>query len=224
MPNKTLLLLISTTLLATGCATDEYGRSRNLNYTEKGAIIGTLGGAAAGAAINHKNRGKGALIGAIGGGLAGAGIGAYMDRQARDFQGQLAPQIQAGNISVLKRADNSILVTMTNATAFDTGSAVIKPGFYPTLGKIAAIVNQYGKTTLAISGHTDATGSDRINIPLSENRAQSVNSYLLGRNVAPQRLSSYGMGASQPRASNATEAGRQLNRRVEILIEPVVAG
>ncbi|MCG9094194.1 OmpA family protein [Laribacter hongkongensis] len=226
MQFKTSLVAACAVALAvSGCATNDLGQKRDLNNTEIGAILGTLGGAVIGAAVSSKkDRSKGALIGAIGGGLAGAGIGQYMDRQARDFQRQLATQIRDGQIFVVKRADNSILVTMTSQTAFDTNSASLKPAFMPTINTISRIVNQYGKTTLDITGHTDSTGNDRINVPLSQNRAAAVQNALLSRNVHPQRLSAYGMGASQPRASNASEAGRQLNRRVEILIEPVAAG
>lgn len=218
-----LLAALIAAVTLTGCATDEYGNRLPTNDTTMGAIIGTLGGAAVGAAINHKNRGKGALIGAVGGGLAGAGVGYYMDQQARDFQKQLASQIQAGAIDVQKRADNTIMVTMTSATAFDTNSAALKPGFMPTLDTISRIVNKYGKTTLIITGHTDSSGNDRINVPLSQNRAKSVYDYFLGKQVNSQRLGYQGVGASRPRASNATEYGKQMNRRVEVLIEPVVA-
>lgn len=223
MLKKSVLGLVISSLLLSACATDQYGRPRDMNNTEKGAIMGTLGGAVAGALINHKNRGKGALIGAIGGGLAGTAIGAYMDNQAKDFTRSLTSEIQSGAITVVKNADHSIVVTMTDSTAFDVNSYAIKGGFYPTMNKIADIVNKYGKTTLTITGHTDSSGSDRINQPLSQNRAKAVNDYLEGRNVAQQRLSYYGLGAQQPRASNATEAGKRLNRRVEILIQAVQA-
>ncbi|WP_137937604.1 OmpA family protein [Chitinivorax sp. B] len=206
----------------TACATDEYGRSRPLTNTEAGAIIGAVGGAVAGAAINHKNRGKGALIGAVGGGLAGGLVGNYMDSQAKDLNKVLAPEVQQGSIQITKVGEHNLRVTMTNATAFATNSYAIKPGFYPVMDKIAKVLNTYGKTTLEIEGHTDNVGSDASNQTLSENRANAVQDYLLTRQVAPERLQAYGRGETQPRASNDTEAGRSQNRRVEILIEPVV--
>lgn len=213
---KLTTAVIVTALLTSGCTTWD-----NMTDTSKGAIIGTLGGAAAGAAIGHNNRGKGALIGAVGGGLAGAGIGYYMDSQAKDLQKVLASEVQQGQIQVNKNTDNTILVTMTANTSFDTNSATIKPGFYPTLDKITPVVNKYGKTTLTITGHTDNTGSDKINQPLSEKRAQAVANYFLGKKVIPERVAAYGRGSSHPIASNATESTRALNRRVEILIEPI---
>lgn len=212
------------TFLLSACATNDLGDSRGLSKTQTGALIGTASGAALGAIINHKNRGKGALIGAVGGGLAGAGVGYYMDKQAKDLQLQLQAEIQRGEISIEKRAsDNALLVSMTASTGFDTDSAVLKPGYTPTLNKIARVLNQYGKTTVTVIGHTDSVGSHEYNQALSEKRAQSVLDYFASQNVNPLRLEAYGKGETEPRADNSTEAGRQLNRRVELWILPVVA-
>lgn len=220
MKTKTLTLALALSAMTiTGCANQPGGPYTN---TQKGAVFGALGGAAIGAAVNHRNRGKGALIGAVGGGLAGAGVGAYMDSQRKDLEKVLAPEVQAGNVSVTKQADNALLVTMTSGTAFDTNSTVLKPGFTPSLDKIAKVLNTYGKTTLTIVGHTDSVGSDAANQILSERRAQAVVDYLLSRKVLDERLDSYGKGEKEPAASNDSEAGRQLNRRVEIWITPIV--
>ena len=219
-----LIALPLTALLLSACATNDLGDRRDLNKTEKGAIIGTASGAVLGAIINHKNRGKGALIGAVGGGLAGAGVGYYMDKQAKDLQLQLQSEIQRGEISIDKRAsDNALLVSMTASTGFESGSAVLKSGYTPTLNKIAQVLNQYGKTTVTVIGHTDSVGSHEYNQGLSERRAQSVLDYFAAQNVNPLRLEAYGRGETEPRADNSTEAGRQLNRRVELWILPVVA-
>ncbi|UXY15865.1 OmpA family protein [Chitiniphilus purpureus] len=220
---KTVSLTVVAALLVSACATNDLGEKRDLNKTEMGAIIGTLGGAAIGAAVNHKNRGKGALIGAVGGGLAGTGIGYYMDQQAKDLQKQLAPEIQRGEIAIQKQADNSLLVSMTSSTGFDTNSSAIKPAYTPTLDKIAKVVNQYGKTMITVVGHTDNVGKDAYNQQLSEQRARAVVDYFVGRQVNSLRLDSYGKGESQPRASNDSEDGRRLNRRVELWIMPVKA-
>ena len=183
-----------------------------------------MSGAALGAIINHKNRGKGALIGAVGGGLAGTGVGYYMDKQAKDLELQLKPEIQRGEISIEKRAsDNALLVSMTSSTGFDNLSTVLKPGYITTLNKIARVLNQYGKTTVTVIGHTDSVGTHADNQILSEKRAQSVMDYFAGQNVNPLRLEAYGKGETEPRADNSSEAGRQLNRRVELWILPVIA-
>jgi outer membrane protein OmpA-like peptidoglycan-associated protein len=201
------------------------GDARDMNKTEKGAIIGAVSGAALGAIINHKNRGTGALIGAVGGGLVGTGVGYYMDKQARDLQQQLQPEIQRGEVTVEKRAsDNALLVSMTSNTGFDNLSSVLKPGYISTLNKISRVLNQYGKSSVTVIGHTDSLGSNADNHVLSEQRAQSVLDYFASQHVNSLRLEAYGKGETEPRADNSTEAGRQLNRRVELWILPVVAG
>ena len=219
-----IALPLTAVFLLSACATNDLGDRRDLSKTQKGAIIGSVSGAALGAIINHKNRGKGALIGAVGGGLAGTGVGYYMDKQSKDLELQLQPEIQRGEVSVEKRAsDNALLVSMTSSTGFDTNSAVLKPGYTATLNKISRVLNQYGKTTVTVIGHTDNIGSHADNQLLSENRAQSVQNYFAGQNVNPLRLEAYGRGETEPRADNTSEAGRQLNRRVELWILPVVA-
>lgn len=218
---KILVIGLIASLLA-GCATDEFGNPRPLTNTEKGAMIGVLGGAAAGAAIDRKKRGRGAVIGAIGGGLAGGAVGAYMDSQAKDLQKQLATEVSNGAVTVTKLGNNSIRLVMTSATAFDSNSAVVKAGFHPTLNKISDMVNKYGKTTITIEGHTDSQGAEQTNLVLSEKRAEAVADYLQSRKVAHQRLTALGRGEKEPVADNMVEAGRLRNRRVEILLEPVV--
>lgn len=216
--NLTIAVLIAITALG-GCAAQPGGPYTN---TQKGAVIGVLGGAVLGAAVNHRNRGKGALIGAVGGGLAGAGVGVYMDSQRKDLEKVLASEVQNGQINVSKQPDNSLVVTMTSNTAFDTNSSALKGGFTPSLDKIAKVLNTYGKTTLTIIGHTDNVGSDAANQVLSERRAQAVVDYLQAKSVLADRLDAYGKGEKEPVASNDTESSRQLNRRVEIWIVPIV--
>jgi outer membrane protein OmpA-like peptidoglycan-associated protein len=222
---RTLLTLGIVTIFGlSACATDEFGNPRPLTDAEKGAIIGAVGGAVVGGAVSKKkNRTKGVLLGAVGGGIAGGAVGAYMDSQKKDLEKALAPERDAGAIQVEKLAQNTLRVTMTDQTAFAVDSAEIKPRFHSTMDKIATVLNRYGKTSLTIVGHTDNTGSTQHNQSLSERRAQSVHGYFQQKGVVSQRLESYGQGETAPRASNATTEGRQLNRRVEIYIEPIVA-
>ena len=217
---------VAAMLALAGCATtDEYGNPRSATETEKGLGIGAAAGAAAGALIGSSsaNAGKGALIGVIGGAIIGGAVGNYMEQQRKDFERVLADEIARGDISVTKNADNSLVVGMTSSTTFDVDSDSIKSGFYSTMDKISGVVNKYGKTQLVIAGYTDDTGSAAYNLDLSRRRAGSVESYLLSDSVAPQRLSSIGYGEEDPVASNDTDYGRTLNRRVQITIIPVVA-
>lgn len=201
------------------CATDEYGNKRELTDTEKGAMIGAAVGVLAGLTTKDKKK-KAALYGVVGG-IAGGGIGYYMDSQKKDFEKQLKDQISAGHISIQKMPNDVLLVTMTAQTAFDIDSTRIKSGFKPSMDKIAKIVNKYGKTFISVVGHTDSTGSHSYNQNLSERRASSVHDYLRQKGVIPQRLAYHGMGENNPRADNSTPQGRTLNRRVELVIEPV---
>ena len=216
---------LAASLVIGGCATtDEYGSPRPMGETEKGLAIGSAIGAATGALIGSQgaNAGKGALIGAVGGALIGGLVGNYMEQQRKDFERALADEIARGDIRVEKLPNDELKVGMTSATTFDVDSANIKPGFDSTMDKIAGIVNKYGKTQLQIAGYTDNTGSPEYNLDLSRRRANAVESYLLAEQVASARMSSVGFGEERPIASNDTDYGRTLNRRVEITIIPVV--
>ena len=215
------LAAVAAGALMVGCATDEYGNPRSMTETEKGIGIGVATGAALGALIADKS-GKGAAIGAVGGAMVGGLVGNYMEQQRRDFEKVLAPEISSGVIRVEKLPDDRLLVGMTGETAFEVDSDQIKPGFYSTMDKISGVVNKYGKTRLAIAGHTDSTGSAQYNQDLSERRAGAVEGYLLSDNVYPARLSAAGYGKNRPIAGNDTDEGRRRNRRVDITIVPVV--
>lgn len=219
-----ILCCVVAAFMLSACATDDFGNRRLMTDTTKGAIIGAVGGAVTGAAVSgSSDREKGALIGAIGGGLAGGAVGNYMDRQKQDLQKVLTNEINAGAIDIDQVGGDKLRITMTNQTAFDVDSFSIKPGFYSSMDKLSNVIKRYGKTTQTIVGHTDSTGSDEYNQALSERRSQAVVDYFLQAGVHPTRLSSFGRGESEPRASNETETGRQLNRRVEITVAPVIA-
>lgn len=218
---KGVAVAATVSVLTVGCASDG-----GLSETGQGAAIGTLSGAALGAAIGSfsGNAGRGALIGAIGGALAGGMVGAYMEEQRRSFETALADEIASGAIRVEKLPNDRLLVGMTGATTFETDSDRIKPGFYSTMDKISGIVNKYGKTELKVAGHTDSTGSANYNQGLSERRAYSVERYLESDGVLPDRIYATGYGQNDPIASNSSEQGRRLNRRVDITIIPITEG
>jgi outer membrane protein OmpA-like peptidoglycan-associated protein len=216
------LLGIALAAALAGCAADQ--PLGNLGHREQGSILGAVGGAVIGAVAYDKNRTKGAVVGAVGGALAGGAVGRYMDDQKRDLEKNLNSEIQTGQARVDKLPNDVVRITMTAQTAFDTNSAAIKPGFNTTMDKVAEVVVRYGKTTLTVVGHTDDVGANAYNQSLSERRALSVAQYLESKRVDSMRLATAGKGETQPRSSNATESGRQENRRVEIYLEPVVQG
>jgi len=156
-----LALVIIGSLAVSGCTSPgSASGKRPMTNMETGAIIGAATGAVVGAVAYKKNRTKGAIIGAVGGGLAGGAVGAYMDSQKKDLERNLKQEIAAGQVRVEKLPNDVVKITMTDQTAFDTGSTVIKRGFYSTLDKLSDVVIRYGKTTLTIVGHTDSVGSN----------------------------------------------------------------
>ena len=216
------ICVLAATVGLGGCVMGEKGGP--LTQSEEGALIGAAAGGLLGAVAYKQNRTKGAVIGVVGGGIAGSAVGAYMDNQKRDLEKNLSREIQAHQARVDKMPNNVVRVTMTSDTGFATNSTTIKPGFDSTLDKIADVVVRYGKTTLTVAGHTDDVGTAQYNQGLSERRAHAVAEYLEAKNVNALRLATVGKGESMPIESNATEAGRSANRRVEIYLEPVVAG
>jgi len=224
---KYLALIFAAAIALSGCAAGGPGfgqDNRPFTNTEGGVLIGAASGAVIGAVAYKQNRSRGAVIGAIGGGIAGGAVGSYMDKQKQDLEKSLAQEIQSGQARVEKLPNDVVRITMTNQTAFDTDSTTIKPGFHSTMDKVADVVVRYQKTTLTVVGHTDNVGSNDYNQKLSERRAHSVAQYLESRRVNGMRLALAGKGETQPVASNASEGGRQSNRRVEIYVEPVIQG
>jgi outer membrane protein OmpA-like peptidoglycan-associated protein len=173
-------------------------------------------GAGAGALVGGKHNRTEAIVGAGIGAIAGGAIGAYMDKQERELRAKTA----GTDVEVVRKGDE-ILLNIPSGITFATNSYAIEPQFRKTLDDVASTLASYNQTYIDVYGHTDSTGNDSINIPLSQNRAQSVANYLSSHGVASARIGTKGFGASQPIASNATVEGRQQNRRVEIKIVPV---
>jgi outer membrane protein OmpA-like peptidoglycan-associated protein len=180
--------------------------------TTQGAILGTLAGAAAGAAVDSHKRGRGALIGAAVGGLAGGLIGNYLDKQAKEIDAIPDADVQ--------RRDDSLIVMLPGDVLFDTGSSALAPGAYERLRSLAGTLQRYPDTNIVVKGHTDSTGAESYNLKLSEDRAESVRKYLVAEGVSPSRVTAIGFGEAYPLVSDASAAGRQQNRRVEIVIKP----
>lgn len=207
-------------LLVAACTTtDPYTGQQVRNNTGTGAIAGAVGGAILGYLTNTSNSEQGrrnALIGAGVGALAGAAVGNYMDRQ----QAALREQLADTGVQVIRQGDD-LYLRMPGDLTFAVNDASIRPDLYPLLDDVARVLNQYNQTTIDVIGHTDSTGTDAINQPLSERRASAVAQYLISRNVMRERFYVAGMSSREPIASNATAEGRQQNRRVEIKIAPL---
>jgi outer membrane protein OmpA-like peptidoglycan-associated protein len=163
-------------------------------------------------------RKKRALVGAGLGALAGAGVGTYMDRQ----EAKLRAELEKTGVSVT-RIGNNITLNMPGNITFATNSADLNAGFFQVLNSVALVVNEFNQTVIEVAGHTDNTGGDQYNQQLSERRAGAVAAYLGTRSVRSDRIITVGMGEARPVATNETEAGRQLNRRVELTLVPLTA-
>jgi outer membrane protein OmpA-like peptidoglycan-associated protein len=205
----TLLTVLMAALPTFAQTTDDHAKAK------KGAVIGGVAGAIAGTIIGN-NRGhhsgkRGAVVGAVAGTAAGAIIGNMMDKQERELR-----QIQG--VDVTRTAPDELKVTVKNDVLFDFNSAGLRSASRDSLREMAKVFDNYPNTTLYVEGHTDSIGTASYNKRLSDRRADSVATYLEDLGVKGARINTYGYGESQPRATNSTAAGRQLNRRVEIHI------
>ena len=214
-----LLTIFSVAVLTVACSTtDPYtGEQRTSNAVKGGALVGIIA-AVAGAATGDDatERRQRALIGLGVGAVSGAAVGTYMDRQ----EAALRSELQGSGVSVSRSGDNLVLNMPGNVT-FHTDSADLQPQFFNVLDSVGKVLKEYESTVVRVDGHTDSTGSLEHNQSLSERRASTVASYLHSRGVREERLIASGFGPNQPIDSNATDAGRQANRRVEITLVPV---
>jgi outer membrane protein OmpA-like peptidoglycan-associated protein len=202
----TLLAVLLTAAPVLAQTVDEHAK------TKKGAVIGGVAGAIAGVLIGrHKGHTttRGAVVGGVTGAAAGAIVGAMMDKQERQLR-----QIQG--VSVTRTSPDELNVTVQNEVLFDFNSARLRSASRDSLRQMASVFQQYPNTTLSVQGHTDSIGSTSYNHRLSVRRADSVADYLETLGVNSSRLETLGYGESQPRATNSTASGRQMNRRVEI--------
>ena len=183
-----------------------------MSKTGVGAGIGAAAGAVLGQAIGKDT--KGTLIGTAGGAAVGAVIGNIFDRQEKELKNRL----NGSGVKVERTGEGEIKLTAPENITFDTNSSVIKSRFTGSLNSVADVLKKYPDSNIIVSGHTDSTGNDSINNPLSVNRAASVKSYLVGAGVPSSRITSVGYGSKEPIASNSTANGRAQNRRVEIKI------
>jgi len=179
---------------------------------QRSATTGALIGAVAGQVIGGDTQGT-----AIGAALGGLG-GYIWSRQMEDKKRQMERATAGTGTVVAQTADNQLRLSIPNDISFATGRHDIQPRLIPILDQFAQGLNQQPAMEVRIVGHTDNTGSDAINLPLSVNRAQSARDHLVARGVAASRIRIEGRGASEPIADNSTEAGRARNRRIDIFL------
>ncbi|MEX0275397.1 MAG: OmpA family protein [Flavobacteriaceae bacterium] len=212
-PLKNSLYILVSAFLVLGCST-----TRNASHKQKGAAVCAASGAGIGGVLGNNvgkgdNTALGAIVGAVIGGVAGGYIGDRMDRQAEKIEEEIpgAEVTRVGEgINVVFNEDAGVY--------FDTNKSTVKGTSATTLDKMAAILLEYPKTNVLVEGHTDSAGSDEYNWQLSQQRAESVTTYLTAKGIDAARLTTKWYGETQPRATNDTSEGKAKNRRVELAI------
>jgi len=210
---KSILGAIAVTALVAGCA--------EMSPTQKGTATGAGIGAGLGAILGGTTGdggGKRAAGGAVLGGAAGALIGNIWSNRMENQKRAMEQATQGTGVQVTQTADNRLKLEIPSDISFDTGRSDIKPNFRPVLDRFSSTLNENPATTVTIIGHTDNTGSDATNNPLSVDRAAHTRDYLAARGVASGRFAVSGRGEYEPIASNGDAAGRARNRRVEIYV------
>lgn len=219
MKSRLLLAGIAALSLSACTSLNPFTGETQISNTTGGALIGAGGGAIAGAVVGAATGTDprvAALIGAGIGGLSGAAIGSYMDQQ----EAELRAQLRGTGVSVT-RVGQQIILNMPSNITFDVDSARVKPEFNETLISVGLVLKKFNKTIVDVYGHTDSSGSDNYNQDLSQRRAVAVATVLANQGIDQRRFFIEGRGESDPIASNATEAGRAQNRRVEIQLSPI---
>jgi outer membrane protein OmpA-like peptidoglycan-associated protein len=206
---KLVLAACAAAYVLAGCA----DMSETQKNTGIGAGIGALTGAAIGAATGH-SAGAGAAIGAAAGATGGYLWSQRMENQKR----QMEAATRGTGVAVTQTANNELKLAIPSDVSFDVGHSVIKPNFSPILDQFAQGLRNNPNAEVRIVGHTDNTGTDAINDPLSIQRAAATRDYLVARGVSATAFKIDGRGAHEPIADNSTPAGRAQNRRVEIFV------
>ncbi|QKV51471.1 OmpA family protein [Comamonas antarctica] len=211
MRKNILVAATAAVMLITGCANT--GMTDTQRRTATGAGVGALAGAVLGSATGGK-AGTGAVVGAGVGALGTYIWSQNMEKQKREMEAAT----QGTGIAVSQTNDNQLKLDIPSDISFDTGRSDIKSNFAPVLDRFADSLRNNVNTDVRIIGHTDSTGTDAINNPLSLQRANSTRNYLTSRGVGGTRIQTDGRGSYEPIASNSTNEGRARNRRVEIFV------
>lgn len=212
MKKQLVIMGLAGALVLSGCANMSEDQKSG---TAKGATIGAIAGAVLGAATDgYRGAAQGAIIGAGAGAVGGHVWSTRMEEQKR----QMEASTQGTGVEVTQTADNQLKLNIPSDISFDTGRADIKPNLRPVLDSFAQGLVKNPAARVRIVGHTDSTGSDAINNPLSVNRAASTRDYLVGRGVSSGVIAIDGRGSREPIADNGSAEGRARNRRVEIFM------
>ena len=206
---KTMSVVALTSAITLAGCTNPDGTAYN---TGTGAGVGAVLGGLFGRAVSD-DKTKGTIIGGVIGGAIGGAIGADLDRQEAALRAEMGSSVSIINTG------SQLIVSLPEDITFATNSAVVKSSLIGDLNTLAASMNTYPNTTIEVVGHTDNTGTAAYNQALSEQRARAVRGILINT-VTPSRVIAYGVGETRPIESNASSAGRQANRRVEIFITP----
>lgn len=217
MKKQILVSVIAVSLITQGCA----DMSETQKGTATGAGVGAVAGAVIGRATSGNHTGRDTSRGAAIGAAAGAGIGYLWSKKMEEQKRQMEQATQGTGVKVSQTDDNRLKLDIPSDISFDSGKANIKPNFRPILDKFASSLQSHQTTTVTIIGHTDSSGGDKINDPLSVNRASSARSYLVSKGIASNRFNIEGKGSREPIADNGSASGRAKNRRVEIYIAEV---
>lgn len=210
---KLTIAALAIALSAAGCA--------DMSQTQRGTATGAGVGAGVGAVLGAVTGGGGggrALGGAAIGGAIGAVAGNIWSNRMENQKRAMEQATQGSGVQVSQTADNRLKLEIPNDISFDTGRADIKPDLRPILDRFAATLAENQATVITIIGHTDNTGSDAINDPLSRQRAIHTRDYISARGVSPSRFSVDGRGSHEPLVANTSDANRARNRRVEIYV------
>ena len=219
--------LIRSTLCATAFAVAATGCA-DMSQTQRGTATGAGVGAGLGAILGAATGGGGsgrATRGAVRGAAAGAIAGNVWSRHMEQQRQQMEQATRGTGVQVSQTSDNRLKLEIPSDVSFDTNRSDIKSNFRPILDRFAQTLNENPATNVTIIGHTDNTGGDQINQPLSLDRAAHTRDYLTARGINPARITVEGRAAREPIANNDDPSGRARNRRVEIYVsEPARQG
>lgn len=218
MYRRTLFTVLACmALLIAGCANNPYDK------TAVGAGVGAVLGGVVGHQLGD-NSDTNVAIGAVVGALAGGAVGRYMDNQEQDLKRRLQAERAANLLNITRLNGDALKIGVASDASFAVDSATLSQQAQLTFNKIAGVLKDYEKTAIHVVGHTDSTGSAQYNMQLSRERAVSVANFLVRHGVNAQRVQTWARGESEPIATNATAAGRTANRRVDIVIKPIIKG